>query len=148
MVTVKNDIDYFLISQLPMISNVDRLIEIYKDHSELDFEEMNCVTHDLVLYNIPFDLDDEDLIAHLIEKFNSHPFIIEIKEHIKENGSLNYGRVVRWIQDNTTTVPTPRSWELKKEQLVNTLYDWICYFDADYYWDTPTHSQVIFYQKY
>lgn len=148
LVTVKNDIDYFLISQLPMTSNVDMLIEIYKDHSELDFEEMNCVTHDLVLYNIPNDLDDKDLIAHLIEKFNSHPFIIEIKEHIKENGSLNYGRVVRWIQDNTTTVPTPMSWELKKEQLVNTLYDWICYFDDDYYWDRPNHSQVIFYQKY
>lgn len=145
LATSKNHIDYFLISQLPMTTNVERLLGVYKDHGDLDFEEMNCVTHDLVLYGIPNSLDDWDLINQLNEKFNLHPFIIAIKDQIKENGSLNYGRVVRWIQENTTTVPSPKSWELKKEQLVNTLYDWICYFDPNFYWDIPNHSQVIYY---
>ena len=38
------------------------------------------------------------------------------------------------------------SWEIKKEQIVNNLYEWICFFDSDYKWDVPgAHSQVIKY---
>ena len=83
----------------------------------------------------------------LKENFNTHLFIIKLKEVIKSDTrqSLSYGSVVRWIQDNTTTVPTPRSWELKQEQIVNILYEWICFFDTDYTWKRPSHSQVIYY---
>jgi hypothetical protein len=85
----------------------------------------------------------------LKDKFNSHPFIIALKEHIKSEPtqSLRYGGVVDWVKNNTTTVPTPRSWELKQDQIVNILYTWICDFDEDYTWDRPNHSQVIYYIK-
>jgi hypothetical protein len=59
---------------------------------------------------------------------------------------LRYGGVVEWIKNNTTTVPTPMSWEIKKEQIVNNLYEWICEFDEEFTWNTPNHTQVIYFR--
>jgi hypothetical protein len=56
---------------------------------------------------------------------------------------MSYGTVVRWIQANTTTVPTPMSWEIKKDQIVNNLYEWIITFDDSFSWDKPNHSQIL-----
>ena len=42
---------------------------------------------------------------------------------------MGYGQVVRWLQANTTTVPTPLSREIKDKQIVNNLNNWIIYFD-------------------
>jgi hypothetical protein len=83
----------------------------------------------------------------LKENFNTHPFIIKLKEVIKSDPrkSLGYGSVVSWIQENTTTVPTPRSWELKKEQIVNILYEWICFCDVEFIWNRPKWTQIIKY---
>ncbi|MEQ8470612.1 MAG: hypothetical protein RIC35_05480 [Marinoscillum sp.] len=138
--------DPFLLSALPMTSTVKTLVEIYCGNSDYGEEEMNCAAHDLALYKVPLRLGRGEFIEHLDRAFNKHPFVMALKGHIESlpKQSLNYGGVVRWIQENTTTVPTPRPWELKQKQLVNVLYDWICEFDGAFYWDRPNHSQVIY----
>jgi len=145
----KAEADFFLLSQLPMSLNVSDLYNTSVNSDFLSDEDLNCLIHDIVLYKIPDKLSEDDFYSELKNSFNSHPFVVELKEVIKSDTrqSLSYGGVVRWIQNNTTTVPTPRSWELKEEQIVNILYEWICYFDDDYYWERPNHSQVIFYKK-
>ena len=147
MPTVKKELDYFLLSQLPMSKSPDDLFEVANHSEEFEYSEQNCAAHDIALYCInPF--QDYSLFKiELKEKFNSHPFIIALKKDIisQPTQSLRYGGVVEWIKNNTTTVPTPKSWELKQDQIVNTLYTWICEFDKKFNWDTPNHSQVIYY---
>ena len=143
----KAEADFFLLSQLPMSLNVSDLYNTYVNSDSLSEEDLNCLIHDIVLYKASNNLSEEIFYSTLKENFNTHPFIIKLKEVIKSDTrqSLRYGSVVRWIQDNTTTVPTPRSWELKQEQIVNILYEWICYFDDDFRWDRPVYSQIIYY---
>ncbi|MFD2891188.1 hypothetical protein ACFS5J_04080 [Flavobacterium chuncheonense] len=150
LTTKKGTVDHFLMSQLPMCKSPDDLYDIARKDDEYDTFEQNCAAHDLAIYNInpliEYPLFKEELKA----KFNSHPFILALKEYIKaqEFSSLRYGGVVDWIQINTTTVPTPQRWEIKKEEIVNNLYNWICEFDSNFTWDVPgARSQVIFYKK-
>lgn len=145
--TVKKEIDCFLLSQLPMSKSPDDLYETAIHSEDFDTKEQSFAAHDIALFGIDVFQDYSLFKIELKDKFNSHPFIIALKEHIKaqESKSLRYGAVVEWIQVNTTTVPTPRRWELKQEQIVNILYTWICEFDEKFSWDIPNHSQVIFY---
>ena len=145
--TTKRTEDYFLISNLPMTETVEDFFKGYKSPHEIKNKDINYITHDLVLYDVPLNLNENEFYDYLQNQFNNHPFIRKLKKHIAESPrkSLGYGSVVRWIQENTTTVPTPRSWEIKQKIIVNILYDWICTFDKNYSWSTPNHSQVIFY---
>ena len=145
--TIKKEIDYFLLSQLPMSKSPDDLYEVVIHSKDFDTKDQGFAAHDIALFGIDAFQDYSLFKLELKDKFNSHPFIIALKEHIKSepSQSLRYGSVVDWIKNNTTTVPTPRSWELKQDQIVNILYTWICEFDEKYSWDTPNHSQVIFY---
>ena len=145
----KTETDSFLLSQLPMSLNVSELYNTYVNSDSLSDEDLNCLIHDIVLYKAFNNLTEEIFYSTLKKNFNSHPFIVKLKEIIKSDArkSLSYGSVVRWIQENTTTVPTPRSWELKQEQIVNILYEWICFFDDDFKVEIPgKRSQVIFYK--
>jgi hypothetical protein len=143
--TVKKEIDYFLLSQLPMSKSPDDLYEVAIHSEDFEYSEQRFAAHDIALFGIDAFQDYSLFKIELKEKFNSHPFIIALKEHIKSepSKSLRYGGVVDWIKNNTTKVPTPRSWELKQDQIVNILYAWICEFDDKFSWDTPNHSQVI-----
>jgi hypothetical protein len=147
--TSKNQDDYFLLSNLPMTESVEKLYQGYYNPENLDIEDVGYVAHDIALYNIPSNLNQINFYNYLQSVFNSHPFINNLKEHIKNlpEQSLRYGGVVRWIQENTTTVPTPRSWELKKDLIVNILFDWICCFDKNFSWSRPNYSQVIRYES-
>jgi hypothetical protein len=145
----KAEADFFLLSQLPMSLNVSDLYNTYVNSDSLSEEDLNCLIHDIVLYKASNNLSAEIFYSTLKENFNTHPFIIKLKEVIKSDtrDSLSYGSVVRWIQDNTTTVPTPRSWELKKDQIVNILYEWICFFDDDFRVEIlGKRSEVILYK--
>lgn len=148
--TKRNKEDYFLLSNLPMTETVDELFEGYCTPENLNINEINYVSHDIALYEIPKELDKSDFLNYIQKAFNSHPFIIKLKEHIKSSPrqSLNYGSVVRWIQENTSTVPTPRAWEIKQDIIVNILYTWICTLDDEFIWDTPNFSQIIKYKPY
>ena len=138
----------FLISSLPMSTSPEYLWDIYSGPKDkFNRLDLNCAIHDLALYDLKPNLNKESFLRNLKTSFNKHPFIVKLKNSIinDKRKSKGYGQVVSWIQNNTTTVPTPRSWELKKEEVVNILYEWICYFDNRFYWDRPKHSQVIHY---
>lgn len=144
----KRSQDFFLISQLPTFKKIESLYSVSKDVGSLTTLERKCISHDIATYGVKLDQTEEDFYKNLKHAFNSHPFIISLKEVIKNDArkSLNYGAVVRWITQNTTTVPTPVSWELKEQQVVNTLYNWICFFDENYVVERPNYSEVIFYK--
>lgn len=140
--------DFYLLSELPMSLSPDDLYDVAIRSEDYGSLEQNCAAHDIALYNIDMFQDYSAFKIQLKDKFNAHPFILELKAYImtQYSKSLNYGKVVQWIRDNTTTVPTPRSWEIKEQQIVNILYTWICFFDAEYTWDVPgSRSEVIFY---
>ncbi len=148
--TNKKQIDYFLISQLPMTEFPEVLFEKINCLSNLNEEEFSTVSHDMILYNLNSNMLESVFYSHLKSEFNGHPFIVKFKDFVKSqpNQSIHYGGCVNWIQDNTTTVPTPRSWEMKRQYIVNNLYEWVCYFDNEYGWNIPgNRSQVIYYNK-
>ena len=151
IITKKKESDYFLISELPMYRDVKRLYRAAKNIDELSPLNKRCVSHDLATYDLSISKSEDEFYSDLRRVFNSHKFIIGLKTRIKEEDrrgerSLHYGGVVRWINENTTTVPTPISWELKEQQVVNILYDWICFLDSDYVVERPGHSEVIYYR--
>lgn len=147
-------VDYFLINQLPMSLSPELLFDVYEGKL-LDEIDMNCAAHDLELYRVPKNLNKTDFFSYLKEIFNQHLFIVTFKEAVKtatnsrnpeRNGSMQFGTVTRWFSNNTTTVPTPRSFELNS--YVKVLYAWICYFDEHYSWDIPGQkSEVIYFNK-
>jgi len=133
-----------------MTSSPEMLYNIYNGQKEDDLE-IDCAAHDLELYRIIKGISKTEFFIHLRNAFNHHPFIRTFKEVIKSSknernperdGSMQFGAVRRWFSENTTTVPTPRSFELTS--YVQILYCWICFFDNDYNWDVPGEfSQVI-----
>jgi hypothetical protein len=116
---------------------------------KIKFDEKLKAAHDKALYDVNSKGDPVDLYSQLKEKFNNKPITRKLKIDIMESQrkSMGYGQVVRWLQDNTTSVPTPMSWEIKKEQFVNNLFEWICCLDDDYSWYAPSHTQVVFFKK-
>lgn len=149
----KTVVDSFLISELPMTETPQMLYEIYSEGKHFSISEFLNASHDITLYKILNDLDKNNFFDHLKYEFNNHPFIKSFKETIKESnigtdreGSMGFGQVRRWFAENTTTVPTPRAFELTS--YVGILYEWICWFDEDFSWDVPGRkSQVIYYLK-
>lgn len=141
--------DEFLISQLPMTSSPDLLFEILQNSNNFSLEDQLKASHDKALYHINIEDGIDASRSKLKTTFNSKAIIEKLKLDIKLQAtkSLRYGGVVEWIKNNTTTVPTPMSWELKKEQIVNNLYEWICEFDEEFTWNTPNHTQVIYYNS-
>lgn len=147
--TKKKMEDDFLLSQLPMTSSPELLLEILQNPNDFCLDDQLKAAHDKTVYNVQIEFGHDSTIKNLQDVFNQKAIVIKLKSAIIENQrkSMGYGQVVRWIQENTSTVPTPMSWEIKKEQIVNNLYEWICFFDYRYTWDTPNHSQVIYFNR-
>ena len=140
----------FLISSLPMCSHPEVLWEIIYQDKVVPFEELSAASHDLALYHIIETYNTkEDFLADLGANFNSHPFISNLIQFIKDNNSCRYGQLVNWIKGNCTEVPVPRSWQLKEKQIVNILYEWICYFNEDFRYirKYPNGSDIIEYKN-
>ena len=130
-----------------MTSSPDLLFEILQNSNNYSLEDQLKAAHDKALYNIIIEDGIETSKLKLKTTFNNKAIIEKLKLDIKgqTSQSLRYGGVVDWIKNNTTSVPTPMSWEIKKEQIVNNLYEWICEFDEKFTWDTPNHTQVIYF---
>ena len=145
--TVKKIEDDFLISQLPMTGSPQLLLEILQKPNNFTLDEQLKASHDSAVFSVNIELGLETSMELLKEMFNQKPIIQRLKTAIieDERNSMGYGTVVRWIQANTTTVPTPISWEIKEDQFVNNLYHWICFFDHRFTWSIPNHSQVIYF---
>lgn len=137
----KND-DYFLLSQLPQSYSPEYLLAVVKSQGNLNDLDNRCMENDLKTYRILYQ-SDEQFLNDLSNAFLSHPFIKKFSQHIESLGSLRYGGVVRWIQENCKEVPIPRSFELKQDGVVNILYRWLCYFDKTFEVIRPNHSEVI-----
>lgn len=147
--TNKKQVDSFLISQLPMTESPLILFENMNDLSDLSEDELKTISHDMVLYNLKSGVSEAEFYNHLSDQFNNHPFVIKFKDFVKSrpNCSIHYGGCIAWIQENTTTVPTPRSWEMKKQFIINNLYEWVCFFDLEFSFEVPSggHSQILTY---
>ncbi len=150
--TVKKEKDFFLISQLPQVSSPIEFYEFYSNWDNLPLKNQLLLSHDLVLFDIRQGLNESDFFDFLKLKFNTHPFIVAFKQaivnsnpdNVNRKGTMNFGAVRMWFANNTTTVPTPRPFELT--EYVQILYTWICFFDENFTWDVPgAHSQVIKY---
>lgn len=141
--------DYFLISELPTFNKIDELYDKASNVNSISDIDRKCISHDIATYGVDLEMSKIDFYNTLKDTFNSHPFIDALKMKIinSERQSMNYGSVVRWITENTTTVPTPISWELKEKQVVNTLYKWICFFDKKFIVERPRHTEIIFFRE-
>ncbi|USQ03156.1 hypothetical protein [Aquirufa antheringensis] len=150
--TIKKQVDSFLISQLPMTESPLILFENINDLSGLNEEEFRIISHDMVLFDLKPNMLEAEFYVHLRSQFNNHPFVVKLKDFVKSrpNCSIHYGGCVTWIQENTTTVPTPRSWELKKQYIINNLYEWVCFFDLEFSYEVPSggHSQILTYNGF
>ena len=151
--TVKKKSDFFLISELPQAESPVILFDMLSQKNSLSENEKQILIHDMILYGIVRQENESDFLSHLECQFNNHPFIVEFKDAVKRNhanrqdraGSMNFGAVRLWFAENTTTVPTPRPFELS--EYIQVLYTWICYFDDEFSWSVPGgHSQVIQYR--
>lgn len=148
--TKKKMDDEFLISQLPMTASPKLLLEILTNPNNFSLDEQLKAAHDKVLFDVNIEEDSKEVYSQLKERFNIKPIIVKLKKDIMESprNSMGYGQVVRWIQENTTSVPTPMSWEIKKEQFVNNLFDWVCIFDNRFSWERPKHTQIISFNQF
>jgi len=133
---------------LPAIQSPVELYKIYKD-PELYINEPDtyaAFVHDIVLYDIPLNLNSEDFYSTLGKNFKDHPFTKATSLFIRNEGSLRFGKLNSWITNLCSDKPVPYRWELKSS--TNKLYDWLDYFYNEISWNIPgDHSQVIYWTK-
>ncbi len=133
----------FLISSLPLTYNVDTLYRIYETKEFINETELNCVTHDLALYGLPFGLPIETLKERLKSAFFNHPFIKAFLKNIVEQKGIYFGEAKNWVFDNCSNVPLPCRWELREN--IQILYQWIVKLgDGMYIVDRPNHSERLY----
>jgi hypothetical protein len=134
----------FLISSLPMTHSIYVFLEGYFNLEDIDEETLNCIIHDLVLYQIPIGNSKEELLELLNEKFFNHPFIKAFLNFVERNGGeIYFGRAKEWIHQNCENVPLPKRWEITKN--IQILYRWIEYLSTGKYKiDSPNYSERLF----
>lgn len=133
----------FLISALPMTKNVDLLFQIYSNKNHFNNnEDLQCAIHDILLYDIPENLEKDSFYEYLKNKFFKSKFIIKLLQFI--GNEQYFGRVKEWIQRNCEDVPVPSRRDLTGN--IRVLYKWIVDLsDGSYKIDIPrTHSERIY----
>ena len=141
----------FLLTQLPMCNHPELLWEIFFEDRLVHNEELESAAHDMALYDLPTEGVSKDEFFELLRtKFNEKLFTKRLIEFIKKKEKCWYHDIVSWVTRNCTSVPTPRSWELKEKKIVNILYEWICCFNEDvtYTRKYPNGSDIIEYTNY
>ena len=133
----------FLISALPMSFNIKELYEIYSQNFKHDYQEKrDCAIHDIVLYNIPSNLEYSKFRQLLKERFFESKFIQKLLEYIDKEDRY-FGQVKAWIQQNCEDVPIPSRRDLTGN--IQVLYHWIVELsDGDYKVDQPRHSERLY----
>ena len=133
----------FLISALPLTYSVETLFRIYEDKFYINEVELNCATHDLAIYKIPFGLSLDDFKIKLEFEFFNHPFIKLFLEKLNENREMYFGEVKAFIHSNCSDVPLPKRWVITEN--IQILYGWILKLvNGKFAIDTPNHSERIF----
>ena len=133
----------FLISSLPMSSDIEKLYSLYSnDYINGSDEEINCAMHDIALYKIPKNFGYDEFVAILKKSFFNHAFIQKLLLFIDEDERY-FGEMKAWIQENCTDVPVPSRRDLTGN--IQVLYHWIIELsDGAYLSDRPNHSQRIY----
>jgi len=120
-------VNKFKLTQLneqSLSDSVSTLKDAYFKRKKLSDEDISYAVHDIALYEIPQNLSNTEFDTYLENAFFLHPFIEAFTKEIDRNiDGLFFGRVKIWFQDNTTTVPIPRRWELTTNTQI--LYRWI-----------------------
>lgn len=133
----------FLISALPMSFSIETLCKVYREKEISNEIELNCMIHDLALYNIPLGLSESELIERLRIAFFNHNFIISFLKNLEINREIYFGSAKDWIQKNCTNVPLPKKWEITEN--IQILYRWIVELgNGRYAVDRPNHSERLF----
>jgi hypothetical protein len=127
----------FLLSSLPMSSDPELLWHLYSnmDDATVPKEALDCALHDIVTYGMPLGLDRVAFEAALRSAFNTHPFIVALKNAIvdRPNRFMGFTDLSIWLAKNTTTVPTPKRWDIRDQNHVSILHNWITAFDQDFH---------------
>ena len=129
---------------LPAIQSPIDLYKIYQNPERFidESDTYAAFVHDILLYDIPLNLDSGDFFYRLGESFKDHVFIRAISAFIENEGSVRFGKVNAWITEHCSDKPVPYRSELKLT--TNKLYDWLGYFYDEVSWSIPgNHSQVI-----
>lgn len=130
----------FLLNSLPMSFSIDDIKNYYFNGAieNLDEVQIRSAIHDLFLYDIRKGLSEKEFPNVFKNSFTNHPFIIKFLEF---NGNGNFfGKNKAWIQNECTTVPTPRRSEITP--ILQSLYKLITeLLPNEYYIDVPNHSQ-------
>jgi hypothetical protein len=133
----------FLISALPMSYDVQELFEIYSHNFKHESQEKReCAIHDIVLYNVPPNLDYTPFRKLLKERFFASNFIQRLLEFVTVDDRY-FGEVKEWIQKNCEDVPVPSRRDLTGN--IQVLYKWIADLsDGVYKVDRPRHSERLY----
>jgi hypothetical protein len=134
----------YLLSMLPASENPQTLLSHYlaPEDSSHNKDHRHRIIHDLCTYNLPAGLPAEAVNEQLRDGFRKNPFIQEIVERIKDEGSLRFGAVNNFIHSTCRDVPLPYRWEIKSTTA--NLYNWLACYYSEITWDRPQHSQVIY----
>lgn len=133
----------FLIYSLPLTYSVETLCRIYENRTSTNDVELNCATHDLALYKIPFGLSLDVFNSRLEFEFFNHPFIKLFLDHLNVKGEMYFGEVKMFIHNSCSDAPLPRRWEITEN--IQILYRWIVKLgNGRYAIDKPNHSERLF----
>jgi len=142
-ININSPLQDFLISSLPLTYSLNTLYRVYESKEFINDVEMNCATHDLALYKLPFGLPIDEFKQQLKAAFFSHPFIIAFLEKVGERNEIYFGEAKAWIHEHCSNVPLPRKWEITEN--IQILYQWlISLSDGLYEVDRPSHSERLF----
>ena len=111
--------------------------------SEAELQRYHC---DYATYRGDLVALDEDPFSKIQAAFLAKPFIKAFIEHLQSKGSMRFGEVTHWVHNNISERPLHYRSEIKKS--VNTLYNWLVFFETSINWDVPgRRSQVISYKN-
>ena len=138
-----------------MTDSPDLFWRLYSGEIEpISQEQENCFCHDLSLYKIDVPVTDKSEFLNILSNnFMNLPFIVSFLTEVDKSSrttksgevrnGMQFGSVRKWFSDNTTSVPSPRPFELTKN--VQILYSWIEHLsEGKYTISIPgAHSHVI-----
>jgi len=136
----------YSLSSLPASDTPDKLRNYYLQiASPQTTDEVRRAIHDLVLFQIKPGLSPSEFTEQLRRAFQESPFVVDFVSYLKAQSSLRFGAVADWIHRKCEDVPLPYRWQVKEN--VRVFYDWLVYFfPKEISWDTPRHSQVIYWK--
>jgi len=135
----------FSLDSLPAIETPEKLFDIYQNLKikNKSKELYRKAIHDIVLYDIPNNLTENEFFELLKKEFTSKKFTKKMVNLIKRHKSMRFGGVTNWIHSNCSDVPLPYRMEIKENTKI--LYNWLSYFYERIRWSIPSkHSQVLF----